>query len=416
MKKLIAGLALTLLAAFYLSPISPSAVAQNVMCPTRPVGDSTNACASTAFVQSQSFVTPGGIPSTSIIIGTTVVTPNNSNAYLYNNSGVVGERTGTSTQVLHGGSTGFTQIVNADITPAAGINLSKLESVAANTYIGVVTPAGAPSAQSLSTCAVLSYTANTGFGCSASSFVALPQANALRISNNTVTPNSYVDLSADTILLLNPSGPASIYHASYSCTINFGTTGAGGLDTGSVSANTWYFLYALSNGSTPSCLASTSATSPTLPGGYSYYYRVGATRTAVDTTVLFRILQYGADAQYIVTASSGLPIMANTGGTVTIYASVSVTPFVPTTASRIRLNMVGAENAGAIVAAIAPNNNYDPANTATTKFNGSNIQATGLGQSLGFNTDMALESSLIYYGGVVTRLNAQGWKDRVNAN
>lgn len=52
MKRLILGLLLAV--------IAWPALAQNLQCPTRPVGDSTNACASTAFVQNQGFIHGGG--------------------------------------------------------------------------------------------------------------------------------------------------------------------------------------------------------------------------------------------------------------------------------------------------------------------------------------------------------------------
>lgn len=414
MRKIIAGAVLALLATFYLAPTwSPSAIAQSVMCPTRPVGDSTNACASTAFVQSQSFVTPGGIPSTSIIIGTTVVTPSNSNAYLYNNSGVVGERTGTTTQVLHGGSGGFTQIVNADITPAAGINLSKLESVAANTYLGAVTPAGAPSAQTLSTCSLLNYTANTGFGCAAQAFTAVPAVNGLSLANNTVTPNSYVDISADTMVLLNPSGPANIFHSAYTCTVNSTTTGVGALDTGSVAANTWYAVYAISNGSSTSCLLSTSFTSPTLPGGYVYLYRIGSIKTDGSSN-FYRIKQYGRRIQYVVvggTNTNTYPIIA-TNTTVVTAAAYSVTPYVPTTAATIIL--MTSSDTGNAANIVAPNNQYNnvQSNPAILVIGGAIDQIPNIGG------EFLLESTNIYaqIGSGTQRIWAIGWTDRINAN
>jgi len=49
--------------------LSGPALAQNPTCPTRPLGDSSNACASTAFVQNQ-FATPSlPLPNTQIYVG-----------------------------------------------------------------------------------------------------------------------------------------------------------------------------------------------------------------------------------------------------------------------------------------------------------------------------------------------------------
>lgn len=63
--------------------------------------------------------------------------------------------------------------------------------------------------------------------------------------------------------------------------VNLATTGAGGLDTGSIAANTWYYIYAIKNlitGATAG-LASTSNSSPTMPSGYTKKRRIGTARS-----------------------------------------------------------------------------------------------------------------------------------------
>lgn len=62
---------------------------------------------------------------------------------------------------------------------------------------------------------------------------------------------------------------------------NISTSGAGGLDTGSVASSTWYAVHIISNadGSSSAALFSLSATAPTLPGGYTLFRRVGYART-----------------------------------------------------------------------------------------------------------------------------------------
>ena len=66
----------------------------------------------------------------------------------------------------------------------------------------------------------------------------------------------------------------------YSQTLNTATSGAGGLDIGSLAASTWYYVYAIFNPSTstPSILMSLSATGPTLPSGYTFSYLIGSIR------------------------------------------------------------------------------------------------------------------------------------------
>src|SRR5579872_5285060 len=58
-------------------------------------------------------------------------------------------------------------------------------------------------------------------------------------------------------------------------------TGNGGLDTGSIAASTWYHAHLIKNVSTQAVdvLVSLSATSPTLPSGYTLFRRVGSMRT-----------------------------------------------------------------------------------------------------------------------------------------
>jgi hypothetical protein len=64
--------------------------------------------------------------------------------------------------------------------------------------------------------------------------------------------------------------------------------GAGGLDTGSKAANTWYhvFLIRRSDTGVVDALFSTSATSPTMPTGYDERRRIGAIRTDGSSNIL----------------------------------------------------------------------------------------------------------------------------------
>lgn len=62
------------------------------------------------------------------------------------------------------------------------------------------------------------------------------------------------------------------------------TSGAGGLDTGSVAAGNWYYVYVIYNESTVASLISLSSTAPTLPSGYTKFARVGAARVPAAYT------------------------------------------------------------------------------------------------------------------------------------
>lgn len=98
----------------------------------------------------------------------------------------------------------------------------------------------------------------------------------LTISRNTVTPTTKLDVSAGSCtdstnvrLLVAAAG-------SIDCT----TTGANALDAGSLSTSTTYHVYVIAKADgTTAFLASTSASAPTMPSGYTYKRRIGSVLT-----------------------------------------------------------------------------------------------------------------------------------------
>lgn len=112
-------------------------------------------------------------------------------------------------------------------------------------------------------------------GADGASVVALTRN--LIAKNNSGTPNSIMDVTADTVVLMNASN-ASYVANSVSISINIASSGANGLDTGAEAGNTWYYLWIIYNGSTVAGLISTSATAPTMPSGYTYKALIGAVR------------------------------------------------------------------------------------------------------------------------------------------
>lgn len=104
--------------------------------------------------------------------------------------------------------------------------------------------------------------------------------SGLTIGNNSVTPASKVDVAYDSCDHLSSTG--DVYSANgQGFTIDLGTTGLNGLDTGSLAADTWYYLYSIANAvqGTVGGLASLSASTPSLPTGYTHQQLVGAIRT-----------------------------------------------------------------------------------------------------------------------------------------
>jgi hypothetical protein len=95
--------------------------------------------------------------------------------------------------------------------------------------------------------------------------------DGLGMSYNTV---STVDIAEGTCKDI--TGTADI-NVTGTLTADITAAGANGLDTGSEASSTWYALYVIdSPNDVPAALLSTSFTSPTLPGTYTVFRRVGA--------------------------------------------------------------------------------------------------------------------------------------------
>lgn len=242
-------------------------------------------------------------------------------------------------------------------------------------------------------------------------------ATGLVITNDTSFPNSKVTVTADQVVTISSSG-AFISRNNVNTSVNFTTTGAGGIDTGTFSASTWYNVYVLDNGTAASALGSTSATAPTLPSGYPYKCRLGAV-FANGTPSLLRTKQAGADTVFVVSSAvtTSLPVLSSgnagavgTGPTV----SIAVANFVPPTATQMKLLATTNNTAGCVLVA-GPNNLY-AGNGATGTLNPPPLMITSNSTQLGIPADFVLESASIFWASTGCALYARGWKDKVNAN
>ena len=90
--------------------------------------------------------------------------------------------------------------------------------------------------------------------------------------------NSTVTIAATEIILRDSAGE-TLRVAPLSATINLATASAvNGTDGFTEAADTWYYLWAISDGTTSGGLISASATSPTLPAGYRFRALIGVCR------------------------------------------------------------------------------------------------------------------------------------------
>ena len=252
-------------------------------------------------------------------------------------------------------------------------------------------------------------------------------AGGLTIQNNSGTPNTSIDVAAAIATLVNTTGVTRTV-SSPSVTINATITGANGLDAGALANTTWYHVYLIDNGATTAGLASTSATAPTMPSGYTYKCRLGAMITD-GTAIFYRTLQRGAFAQYKVATGTNVNVARNIANGVAgtwsdtspTLASASISSFVPPTATSINVMLrnryAGSANAAVIV---APATTWGGANTGPSgtgpgtgapTLNNANPNVTWVLMLLESASTVGWASSAA--GGAI---DAAGWVDAVNAN
>jgi len=198
------------------------------------------------------------------------------------------------------------------------------------------------------------------------------------------------------------------------------SNGAGGLDTGTLAASTWYSIWVIRNNSTGTAagLMSLSATAPTMPSGYTHKARIGWIRT--DSTANkypLSFIQYGRQVQYKVVSGSNVtayPAMASgVAGSIATptWVSVSVSTFIPTTASAIKINLTALNS----TACAAPNNAFGAYSSATNPppLSSSNAGSTSTNHS--GNASLPLEGTSVYWAsnGSPGLMQCLGWEDTI---
>jgi hypothetical protein len=108
-----------------------------------------------------------------------------------------------------------------------------------------------------------------------------------------------VVLGGSCVVKNTSTAEARVITSSNTLAINTGTSGLLGLDTGTITTNRWYYVWMIaknSNGSSGqdiSAIMSLSATTPTLPSGYTMQRRIGTVRTSSASTSLLEFYQHG---------------------------------------------------------------------------------------------------------------------------
>ncbi len=257
---------------------------------------------------------------------------------------------------------------------------------------------------------------------------ALPVVGGFRtlVVTNGATPNNQIIATADAVTLENAAGNG-IRRLSISCTADVTVSGAGGLDTGSVTTSTWYSYWIIYNPATnaDSCLLSTSQTFSglTLPSGYTFAGRFSWNRTD-GSSHFMRVRQQGRAANYVITAASNtlFPPIVKTGVTGTYsttsptLASVSIANFVPPTANKIAINAYGSwENGTSSNILVAPNTSWGGTNNGPNGSNGMTYPISGGYITVSTSTIIGLEAltlgiAIDAVGGTVA---VTGWEDNL---
>jgi len=98
----------------------------------------------------------------------------------------------------------------------------------------------------------------------------------LDLSNNATAPNTKLDVAAGVCTDSTNVRMLSMTASTLDC----GTVGANGLDTGSLANNTWYHVFTIGQiDGTTAVLASASLGSPVMPTGYAIRRRIGSFKT-----------------------------------------------------------------------------------------------------------------------------------------
>jgi hypothetical protein len=183
---------------------------------------------------------------------------------------------------------------------------------------------------------------NTGSACVSSSSSVVGIVGGFRTLKLSTTGTSVNITITATEIVLESSTNNYVTVRSVSVSPTTTASGANGLDTGTIASSTWYSVWVIYNGSTVAGLLSASATSPTLPSGYTYYARVGWIKT--DSSGYYYPLsftQYGRTVRYLVNGSGNvatLPTIAS-GTTSSAWTAVSMSSYVPSTASSVTVQL-----------------------------------------------------------------------------
>ena len=240
----------------------------------------------------------------------------------------------------------------------------------------------------------------------------------LRNFKSDVSGNSAATVTADSVVMTRADGNS--VNLPISSTLDTTGTGLNKLDTGTVANSSWYYLWAVSNGTTSGVVASTSSSAPdsSITNSYPYVAQLPATLRTNGSANLLATRARGSTNQYVVGGVnvSAYPTVASgsagtfSSGLVTAFSAASVSSIVPTNVtSNIKLLLEQGFNLAAFVSpnsSTAPNYGAGSTNPAWGGCQGGNVGNQYQG------VEFLLESTDVYYAGLgaSSGLYCLGWE------
>jgi len=236
--------------------------------------------------------------------------------------------------------------------------------------------------------------------------------SGLGTSNNAGTPNTKIDVGAG--VCADSTNVAMMTVAAG--TIDCATTGANGLDTGTLGNSTWYHVYAIGKtDGTTALLASTSAATPTMPSGYTLKRWLWAVKTDGSAHIL-PYVQDGDICQWVTPVAD---ISAANPGTAAVTRTLASVPTGVRVQALIQLAVANAGSAGGATAYVsdlattdtAPANAFTDIALADTATGG--VASAGGRVTVRTNTSAQIRSRLSFSDANVTlTINTLGWVSR----
>ncbi len=275
-------------------------------------------------------------------------------AKLYNLARMTTATTGTGTITLGSAVAGFLSFVSAGIADGDVITYAIQDGSNSEIGRGTYTASGATLTRSV----LKSTNSNALISLSGSAQVFITPAAEDFLSPGLATydgaargaSNLYarydtaaqILVSCDVVTLYTSAGEPKSF-STVSETASLASSGAGGLDTGAEASSTWYYGWLIGKpDGTIDLLLSTSATSPTMPTGYTFRGRV----TAFYNNASSNIDPYAQRAGLIQRIAQAAVLTNGTSTATTPYASISLTADIPPVAKTVLLRGVLSTSSG----------------------------------------------------------------------